>query len=43
MMSGARICGLILRCLILGTLLFVAILGVVEFSSAMRLFRYQAF
>ncbi len=42
-MSGARLLGLVLRCVILGTLLFVAILGVLEFSSARHLFRYQAF
>jgi len=42
-MTFARLTGLALRCLVLGSLLFVALLGLVELSTAMRIFRYQAF
>jgi len=42
-MIFARLCGLALRCFVLGTLLFVALLGLMELSTGMRIFRYQAF
>ncbi len=42
-MSRARLLGVVLRSLILGTLLFIALLGLLELSSAARIFRYQGF
>ncbi len=42
-MTRARLLGIVLRSIVLGTLLFVAILGLLELSSVSRIFRYQGF
>ena len=42
-MRSARICGIVLQAIVLGTLLFLALSRLVALESGARIFRYQAF